>query len=128
MINISQADKAEVLAALYNAAKPAGGLGLVHARKEPMTVEQARALIKRITDDTGFERRHGLYFDYVWGRPLKVDLSEDALNVSLYDRDQGVGAGLLALANVAGVEVKPDPCEHCQRPECRGFDCPERQL
>lgn len=41
MINIADLDKAEVLAALYNASKPQG-MGFMHYDPAPMGVEEAR--------------------------------------------------------------------------------------
>jgi len=62
-IDITGYDKAEVLAALYNASVPLG-LGNLHFKNEIMTVEQARDLLKEQT-----------YFDYLYGRVMKIDLS-----------------------------------------------------
>lgn len=80
MISIAGLDKAAVLMALYDAARPLG-MGFLHYRPEPMTREQADGLLAK-----------SLHFDYVGGRPLKIDLSGDELNQGLYDRDQGEGA------------------------------------
>lgn len=81
MIDIAGLDKAEVLAALYNRARP---LGLGHLQYEPsdMTKEQAAKLLESST-----------YFDYVKGRVMKINLkSDDQFSPSLYDRDNGTGA------------------------------------
>lgn len=80
-INIEGIDKAALLAALYNNAQPVG-FGMLHFEGEPMTHKEAADLLKEFT-----------YFDYVKGRPLKIDLSKDTLRVGLYDRDQGEGQG-----------------------------------
>ena len=80
MIDISKRDKAEVLAALYNAAKPQG-MGFLHYTPDPMTKEEAVALLAKDT-----------YFDYVKGRVMKVSIEGDELNPRLYDRDNGDGA------------------------------------
>lgn len=82
-VSIAGLNKADVLAALYNAARPVG-LGIFARKSEPMTREQAQELL-----DTGVP---SLYFDYVHGRPLKIDLADDELNTRLYNRDQGDGA------------------------------------
>ena len=79
-IDISRKDKAQVLAALYNASRPIG-LGFLQYDPTPMTVEEARELLKQTT-----------YFDYLKGRVMKVDLSGDELETRLYDRDNGDGA------------------------------------
>ncbi len=91
MISIAKKDKAEVLAALYNASKPLG-LGFRQFDPKPMSVEEARKLLERTT-----------YFDYIKGRVMKVDLSGDELETWLYDRDNGDGAAARALAKVADI-------------------------
>jgi len=90
MISLKGCDRSEVLAALYNRARPVG-LGLLHYTPDPMTVEEAR----RLLDTPGPH-----YFDYVKGRSLKIDLSGDTLNPDLYDRDNGSGAAREALAHL----------------------------
>lgn len=80
-MDISQLDKAAVLAALYNHARPQG-MGFLHFDLTPMTIEEARQIIA--SGQT--------YFDYVKGRVMKVDLSKDFLDTRLYDRDNGPGA------------------------------------
>ena len=96
-INIAGLDKAEVLAALYNAAK-AQGMGLLHYTPEPMTIEQARELLGSRPDLAPHASpRQRTYFDYVKGRVMKVELSGDELNTRLYDRDNGDGAAERAL-------------------------------
>lgn len=79
-ISLEGLDKAEVLAALYNASKPQG-LGFLHYDPTPMTAEQAKELLKQTT-----------YFDYLAGRVMKIDLSGDTLDPWGYDRDNGTGA------------------------------------
>ena len=88
MIDLTKYDKAEVLAALYNHAKPQG-LGFLHFRPEAMDKTEAAALLKDYT-----------YFDYVAGRVMKVDLSGDELNPDLYDRDNGQGAAERAISTL----------------------------
>ena len=94
-VNIVGLDKAEVFAALYNHAKPLG-MGMLHYDPELLTKESAQALMEKGDDSArifGSLSRRPLYFDYVKGRPLKIDLSGDELDTFLYDRDQGEGAG-----------------------------------
>jgi hypothetical protein len=80
-INIAGLDKARIIAALYNASFPLG-LGLLQPGcGQSMTVEQAEQHAAR-----------GLNFDYLQGRVMKVDLSGDAFDPGLYDRDNGQGA------------------------------------
>lgn len=81
MVNIQGLDKAEVLAALYNASK-VQGLGFLQARPGNMTVEHARELLEDST-----------YFDYLYGRVMKIDLTSDKhFDERFYDRDNGPGA------------------------------------
>ncbi len=88
-MDISKFDKAAVLAALYNRAKPQG-LGLVHYTPEDMTTEEATKMLKTQT-----------YFDYVKGRVMKVDLGEDKMSTALYNRDNGTNAAEDALVDLA---------------------------
>ena len=80
MINISSLDKRELLIALYDNAK-IQGMGIFQAKSEPLSLEEAEELLKK-----------HYYFDYLYGRVMKVDLSGDELNPDLYDRDNGDGA------------------------------------
>lgn len=86
-VKIAQEDRAKALAALYNASR-VQGMGFIHAKDEPMTVEQAEEEIKQ---------RERPYFDYLHGKVMKVDLSKDEVWLGLYDRDNGDGAGYAAL-------------------------------
>lgn len=95
-VSIKGIDKAALLAALYNGSAPMG-MGVFQARPEAMTIEQAREMIgvgddidRTIRKDKGPRRE--LYFDYVLGRPLKIDISGDTLQTGLYDRDNGQGS------------------------------------
>lgn len=96
MINLSGIDKAEVLAALYNASKPLG-LGALHFTPEEMTREQAADLLAQSP-----------HFDYLQGRVMKINLSGDELDPRLYDRDNGKGAAARAIAAI-GDESAPKP-------------------
>lgn len=94
MIDIKGLDKAQLLAALFNASKPLV-LGYLHPdNAEPMSISEAQKLI---------ESRPKMHFDYVRGRVMKVWLGEDNLDPSGYDRDNGQGA---AAAVVQEVRVK----------------------
>ena len=85
MINISKLDKAAVVKALYDNAR-CQGMGILHYRSEPLTLEQAHIALKA-----------GTYFDYLHGRVMKVEVGKDSLNPRLYDRDNGEGAAYRAL-------------------------------
>lgn len=88
-IDISGLDKAEVLAALFNASKQQGMGFMNSSGASPMTVEDARQYTSREGEQ---------YYDYLRGRVMKVDLSKDQLRTGLYDRDNGQGAAARALA------------------------------
>jgi hypothetical protein len=84
-IDISDLNKADVLAALYDASRPLG-MGMLSYDPRPMTREQAEGLLERNT-----------YFDYLQGRVMKVDLKGDSFDPWLYDRDNGEGAAKKAI-------------------------------
>ena len=86
-LDISELDKAEVLIALYNNSKQQG-LGFMDSR--------GRAELSR-EDATNLLTGDDLYFDYLYGRVMKVDLNGDILRTGLYDRDNGTGAAYKAL-------------------------------
>ncbi|MCA9338145.1 hypothetical protein KC949_01185 [Candidatus Saccharibacteria bacterium] len=104
MVSIEGLSKAAVLAKLYNASSPAG-MGFMMASNGPvlMTVEQAQALLDAGSDASGDYpegmaalRGNDVYFDYLYGRPLKLDLSSDEeFDPWGFDRDNG-GPGTAA--------------------------------
>jgi hypothetical protein len=85
-MDISKLNKAQVLATLYNNSRPLG-LGFLHSTPEPITTEQAQAFL-----DSG-----QTYFDYLNGRVMKIDLSNNELRTALYNRDNGMNAAENAL-------------------------------
>ncbi len=86
-IDVSDLSPAALLAALYNNSRPQG-LGMLHADKKAMTVEEAESLL-----EVAYHR--GVpYFDYLKGRVMKVEINGKRLNPRLYDRDLGPGAAL----------------------------------
>ncbi|WP_280426813.1 hypothetical protein [Nocardia carnea] len=90
-VDITGLDPAAVFAALYNNAK-IQGKGIHDPRGSvPLTIDNAREHLK-------FPGR----FDYVHGRVLKIDLypTTTTLNLSLYDRDNGVGLGQRVVENL----------------------------
>ena len=88
-IDISKLDKAEVLAALFNASRQQGMGFLDESGASAMSIGDAR----EFTGNGGSQ-----YYDYLRGRVMKVDLSGDQLQTGLYDRDNGEGAAARALA------------------------------
>ena len=81
-------NKPAALAALYNASRPLG-MGALHYTPADMTEGEARALLQEQTR-----------FDYLKGRVMKVNLTEDSFNPALYDRDNGAGAAAHAIAAI----------------------------
>jgi hypothetical protein len=87
-VDISGLDKAALLAALYNHSQPAG-MGWLQALPGDMTVEHARELIDSGANPDYIRARDGIYFDYLYGRPLKIDLGGEVLRTYGYNRDNG---------------------------------------
>ena len=86
MIDYTGFSKEEALMALYNRARPQG-MGFLQYVPGPMSLDLAKDLLKDST-----------YFDYVYGRVLKVDLIENGhFDERLYDRDNGFGAAQYAI-------------------------------
>ena len=86
MISIKGLDKAKVLKALYDHSH-IQGYGFLQAVPDGyVTVEHCRELLSKHT-----------YFDYLYGKVLKVDLSDDEFDERLYDRDCGLGMARRAI-------------------------------
>lgn len=78
-IDISNKDKAEVLAELYNNSHPMG-MGIVQYDPTPMTVEIARKLLEREQ-----------FFSYLRGRPIHINFEDNIILVRGYNNDNGQG-------------------------------------
>ena len=89
MINIKGMNKAEVLKALYDHSHVQGYGFLQAVPKGLVTIEHCEELLEQST-----------YFDYLYGRVLKVDLSGDEFDERLYDRDCGHGAAARAVRSI----------------------------
>jgi len=96
-ISLKGLNKAAVLAVLYNNSR-VQGLGILQARDGKMTVEDAQKLIDQC-DARGFGKRQ-IYFDYLHGKVMKVNLTTDELDPWLYDRDNGPGAAARAIDSI----------------------------
>lgn len=102
MISIKGLSKAEVLKALYDHSH-VQGMGIYQTVPEgTVTVEHCQMLL----DTTGYP-----YFDYLYGRVIKVDLSGDEFDERLYDRDCGPGAAERAIKSVK--KPKQDGPSYC---------------
>ena len=88
-ISLVGLDKAAVLAALYNVAKPQG-MGFMHYDPAPMTYDQAKAILEGGQTD----------FDYLKGRVMKINLSGDDLDVWGFDRNNGEGVAKAAIDSI----------------------------
>ena len=88
-VDISNKDKAEVLAALYNNA-PVQAMSW--SRAKPMTVRKARKILKRCT-----------YFDYFHGKEMKISLESNVVDTRLYNRGNGDGAAERAISSCRNV-------------------------
>ena len=97
MISTKGLSKAAVLAALFNNARPRemGWLTAMMGGNSPfrdITVKDAEAY---------FANGGDMYIDYLEGRPIKVDLSnDDGFEEYLYDRDYGRGAAQKAIDSI----------------------------
>jgi len=87
MIDISELNKADVLAALYNRAQPQGA-GFLYYKPQNMSPADAQLIL-----DTGRTNFYNLF-----GRMMKVDLSGDAFDPWSYNRDNGSGAAESVIA------------------------------
>ncbi len=81
-MDIQKYDKIEVFRVLFDRAQ-FQGLGLLHNDPKAMTRKEA--------EDVMASSRN-LYFDYVEGRVMKVNLLTNELNTALYNRDNGSNA------------------------------------
>lgn len=96
MISIKGLNKAEVLKALYDHSH-VQGMGIYQVVPEgTVTAEHCQMLL----DTTGYP-----YFDYLYGRVIKVDLSGDEFDERLYDRDCGPGAAERAVRPIRNQNV-----------------------
>jgi len=110
-IDISGIDKAALLVALFNNSAP-GGMGFLQAGFGPtvMTVDDARQVIASEHHDPGAPRE-GLSYDYLFGRPLKSDISGDSYDPWGYDRDNGgpgTAAGIIEKLRTQGTVTDPE--------------------
>jgi hypothetical protein len=87
MIDITGLDPAEVLLALFRGTT-ARGLGALQEKPGGLQLGDARTILE------AHQAHHGGRFDYLMGRPLKIDLPAGAtgIDVALYDRDATVPA------------------------------------
>lgn len=90
-IDIMGLDKAEILTALYNLTLRDYNLsfGQGFFPFKLMTQEEARTIIfKKLSDDWN------LYFDFLYGRPLKVNLNDNIIITSFNDQYQNIAEAM----------------------------------
>ena len=97
VIDISNKDKAEVLAGLYNNSHPVG-MGMAQYDATPMSVEVARKILKQ-------QQR----FDYLRGRPLKINLEGNVIWVGAYNYDNAKGLAQKVISSCRNInEIEAD--------------------
>lgn len=81
-VNIADLSKPELLVALYNRSTTLrmGFFNLEHNTQ--LTIEKAKELLNE-----GKTR-----FDYLYGRPMHIDIGGDIMDTSQYNRDAGINA------------------------------------
>jgi len=97
-IDITGLPPHQVLRALVNNARPLGmGFYDPHAF-DRMTDDQSKEIMSHRNSISNPHDEHRYAFDYVWGRPIKCNLSDDsAFDPRLYDLDQGPGSAQRAI-------------------------------
>lgn len=95
-MNVKGIAKAKILCALYNhtCVAPAA-IRFNNAGPTTLSEESAAEIIAEREKEGS-----GLYFDYLQGHMIKTDISGDVLNLGLYDRDNGAGAGEKAIRSI----------------------------
>ena len=96
-IDIEKLELSDVLVALVNAG--ATNTMTIQGNLPQLSNRIARELIKE-----GIEHEN-LHFDSVLGRTLQIDLNDDVIDVTAYDRANGNGTALKALQAIGEVKV-----------------------
>jgi len=109
-VDISGLDKADVLCALVNNGRVLG-LGALQDIGRDITRKDAEELLDLGADHErmfpsakkSFDRdkeEGRIYFDYVFGKPIKTDIGPDQIDPWGYDRDNGRGACARVIAKL----------------------------
>lgn len=88
MIDIKGLDKALVLKTLHDNSK-AQGMSFFHLKE--LSLDECKQIVNE---------RSELYFDYLHGKVMKVDISGDSFDPWGYDRDNGGGAAQKAIDSI----------------------------
>lgn len=98
-IDVSGLTRAHLLQALYNASLCPGGMARLAYQPGDMHLNEAMRLVNEA--EKHVQAGEDIYFDYVYGRILKVRLTGgDRLDPRLYDRDNGPGAAARVVARL----------------------------
>lgn len=106
MLDIAGLDKARLLQVFYNRATPFNA-GYIQYKPEPLSYERAQEMIERLlagkgaVDDHWHQGYQGkLIFDYLIGRCMKINLSNDKFNCYAFDQTYGHGVSAVLIENV----------------------------
>ena len=91
-VSILGLNKAMVLMALYNGSRMQG-MSFLGGDGGNMNLEQAENHLRESVTNK-------MSFDYLNGKVMKISLISDVVDLWLYDRDNGAGAGLRAINSV----------------------------
>lgn len=101
VISIAGLSKALLLSELFNKSHQQGMGYIDRSGAGYMTVDQADAIIReRVVNG------EDLYFDYLKGRLLKVDITGDELTTWLYDRENGEGSASEVVKHVSMISAE----------------------
>lgn len=91
MIDIKGIEKGVLLHQLWRFSQ-AQGISYLGLPIKPVNEDTFREIIKMYQDEG-----RDLYFDYLMGKVMKIDISADEMDPWLYDRDNGVGQAQLVV-------------------------------
>lgn len=103
VIDISNKDRDEVLAALYNASTPVGAVSFEQYNPMPWTKEMAKLYFKQYgePDDDGV-----ISFKWIFGRPVNCKFDNNLVYVEGYNNDNEWGLAQRAIATCPNLEKK----------------------
>lgn len=95
-VDVSDLPEGLLLATLYNFSK-VQGMGALAARPGLLTEDEADQILtsNRALDPNRKDKR--VYFDYLYGKIMKLWIGGARLDTRLYDRDLGHGVGVAAV-------------------------------
>lgn len=102
VIDISDKDRNEVLAALYNASTPTG-MGFVQYNPMPWTKEIAAMYFERFVE---LDKDDVIALKWVMGRPLNCKFINNLVYVAGYNNDNELGLAQRAIATCPNIQQK----------------------